>query len=138
MPQTLDSITPGGIQPAMDPHDARWSAVRVAPSLTLAAGTVLGKKTADGLMYAYVTGAADGTDVAAGILKHDIKTDANGRVFLISGSTAAVETETIKSQQTAVMYYAGTFDPADVLLEDAAALTDWGARTLWNGFIRLP
>lgn len=138
MPQTLDTSIDAGLQPAMWPEDARWTAVRLVASTTYAAGTVLGKVTASGLMAAYNNALSTGVETAVGILKHDVKTDANGRVFFVSGSTAAVETETIKSQQTAPMYICGTFDPADIVGEDAPALVDLGARTLHNGLIRIP
>lgn len=138
MPQALDTISNAGLQPAMFPETALMTAARLAPSLTLAAGTVLGKVTASGFLAAYNDANVDGTQVAVAILKHDVKTDANGRVFLVSGTTAAVETDTIKSQQTAAVFICGTFDPADVIGEDAAALTDFGAKTLFNGLIRIP
>lgn len=138
MPQALDTVSNSGLQPAMWPEDARWTAARLGPSLTLAAGTFLGKKTADGFLYAYIDGNADGTQTAVAILKHNVKTDAAGRVFLISGATAAVETETIKSQQTAAVFVSGTFDPADLVGSDAAGLTDFKATTLFNGLVRIP
>jgi hypothetical protein len=138
MPQALDTISMLGLQPAQFPEDARWTAGRFAPSLTLAAGTLLGKITASGLLAAYADANSDGTQTAVGILKFPIKTDANSRVFFITGSTAAVETDTVHSQNTAPYFISGVFDPADLTGSDAAGLTDLKASTLPSGFIRVP
>jgi hypothetical protein len=138
MPQALDTISMLGLQPAQYPEDARWTAGRFAPSLTLAAGTFVGKITASGLLKNYDNAAVDGSDVAVGILKFPIKTDANSRVFFITGATAAVETDTIHSQNTAPYFISGVFDPADLTGSDAPGLVDLKASTLPSGFIRIP
>jgi hypothetical protein len=138
MPQALDTISMFGLQPAQFPEDARWTAGRFAPNQTLAAGTLLGKITASGLLSAYVDANADGTQTAVGILKFPIKTDANSRVFFITGATAAVETDTIHSHNTAPYFVSGVFDPADLTGSDAAGLVDLKASTMPSGFIRIP
>jgi hypothetical protein len=53
MPATLEQYTNNRLQPAQYPQDARWTAGAFGASLTVAAGTCLGKKTSDGLLYAY-------------------------------------------------------------------------------------
>jgi hypothetical protein len=138
MPQTLDTISNARLQPAMWPEDARWTAARFTTSVTIARGTVLGKITATGVLAAYANANSDGTETAVAIAMYDMKTDANGRVYFVSGSTAAVETAEVKSFLTAPVYIAGTFDAADLTGEDANALTDFKASTLFNGLIRIP
>lgn len=44
----------------------------------LKAGTLLGRKTSDKKYYAYDNSKADGTEVARGVLRRDVDTNANG------------------------------------------------------------
>jgi len=54
MPTQLQSYNPVKLEPIMFPQDARLDAGRFGASLTIAKGTVLGKKTSDSKLYAYV------------------------------------------------------------------------------------
>lgn len=73
----------------------------------LAAGTVLGQKTADKKYYAYSNAAADGTQTARGVLRH--------------------AADTAGSDQLGNIVIAGILKNALVVGSDAAALTDLGA-----------
>jgi hypothetical protein len=53
MPQTVETVINNPLLPAAYPEDAREDVVVLGASLTLAKGTLLGKKTSDGLHYAY-------------------------------------------------------------------------------------
>ena len=135
MPVTLESWNPAKLEPKSFPQDARIDAAMLGPSLTLAKGTVLGKKTADDKLYAYATGAADGTETAVAILVHDVKTDANGKHYL---GTDAVASSINVPKDTIAVYVAGVFDTDELTGYDAAALADMNGRLLPSGFIRIP
>jgi hypothetical protein len=123
------------LQPKQRPEDARQDAGAFAPNLTLAKGTLIGKRTADGLLYAYITSATGGEQTAIGILMYTIKTNASGQVFF-SDSTGASVLNT--PHQTAPYWQSGIFDTADLTGYDAAGLADMGGRVLANGFILIP
>lgn len=53
--------------------------VMLASGLNLAKGTVLGRITASGLYAAYDEGGDDGTEVASGILAHDVNSGSTGQ-----------------------------------------------------------
>lgn len=123
------------LQPKQRPEDARQDAGAFGVSLTLAKGTVIGKKTSDGLLYAYNDALTNGTNVAVGILMYTIKTDSSGRIFF-SDSTDASELN--PPHQTAPYWQSGIFDTADLTGYDANALTDLNGKVLANGFISIP
>jgi hypothetical protein len=132
---TLEQYANSKLTPVQDPQDARWTAGVFGPSLTLAAGTVLGKKTADGKLYAYVDANADGTQTAVGYLMYAINTDASGQAYLGGSATASSLNPPFT---TAPYFYAGTFDPADLTGNDAAANTDLKVTTLQpSGYLRI-
>ena len=64
--------------------------IALAPSLTLEPGTVMSKKTDDGLYYPLAPAAIDGTETAAGVLYAGKVTDANGGDGVIVARLAEV------------------------------------------------
>lgn len=123
MPQTVHTFTGNCVQPAMNPDLARTVSVKLGNSLTLAAGTVLGRKASDNKWYAYNNANSDGTEVARGILQYPVATDANGLHFI--GATSAVS-EHGQSELTAPAYISGAFNVADLTGLDAAGVADLG------------
>ncbi len=75
----------------------------------LAAGTVIGQKTADKKYYAYSNAAADGTQVARGVLRRAV--------------------DTANADQLSNMVIQGILKLSLIVGADAAALTDLGAVT---------
>lgn len=134
MPVALEVFSNNRLTPVQYPEDARWTAGRFAASQTLAAGTVLGKLTAGGLLTDYDNAAADGSETAVGLLMYDITVDASGNVFLGTSSTVSAIHRSIGL--TAPYFVAGTFDTADLTGYNAAGLTDLNGRVLPNGFIK--
>ena len=114
------------------PSDPPVISVPMAPSLDLPAGTVLGLITADGVYAAYDDGNADGTEVARGILQHEVVTDASGKIAVEFGDTSG----------NAPMFLGGIFRAEDLTGMDAAALTDMGGRNpvgdLTTGIVIIP
>ena len=136
MPETLQTYDLSNIlQPAQFPEDARRAAGKFGASLTLAKGTVLAKKSADGKLYAY-DDATTAVSTAVGILEYSIKTDASGNVYF--STTSAVAGTDNPPHQEASFFEAGTFLATDLTGWDAAAATDLKARTLANGYYRIP
>lgn len=132
----LSTFTAANIlQPKQRPEDARQDAGAFGASLTLAKGTVLGKKTADNKLYTYVDANVDGTGVAVGFLMISIITDASGNIFY---GDSAVANETNPPHETAPFWQSGIFDTADLTGYDAAALADLKGRVLANGYILIP
>lgn len=135
MPVTLDTFAYSGLQPVINPQDARKEAIQLGVSLTLAKGTLLGKRTSNGLHYAYNDALTDGTQTAVGILEFDVVTDADGNHYL---GTNAVASQFNMPHRDASMFTCGTFDPTELTGWDAAAATDLKARTLSNGYYLIP
>lgn len=104
------------------PHPTE--AFKLAPSLTLAKGTVLGQITASGLYKAYASGNADGSQKARVILQYAVTTDAGGNATDDIGGISP----------TAAAYMAGCFNYSDLTGFDAQAATDLGARFI-NGAV---
>lgn len=122
------------LQPKQRPEDARQDAGAFGASLTLAKGTIIGKRTADGLLVAYLDTATNGAQTAVGILMYTIKTNSSGQVFF-SDSTDASELN--PPHQTAPYWQSGIFDTGDLTGYDAAALVDLNGKVLANGFISI-
>lgn len=135
MPTTLSTLNASKLEPAEFPQDARIDAAQLGPSLTLAAGTVLGKKTSNNKLYAYLDSATDGTQTAVAILVYAVVTDASGNHFL--GTNATASEWNLPHKDTSI-YVAGTFRTTDLAGYDAAAGTDFHARVLPSAFIRIP
>lgn len=115
----LDTYNNTFVQPAINPEEALASVINVnfAPSLTLAAGTLLGKITATGKYAAYDNGAATGVETAVPMITmYAVTTDANGDVtnFSTFGGTS----------ESAPVYTGGYFRSEDLTGLNAAGLTD--------------
>jgi hypothetical protein len=135
MPTTLATYNAAKLEPASFPQDARMDAASLAPSLDLAAGTVLGKITATGKLAAYSTSLTNGLGVAVAILAYDTSTDADGKHYL---GDSDVPSETNLPHNDCQVYVAGTFRTTDLTGYDADALADFNGRVLPSGFIRIP
>lgn len=136
MPVTLNTYNNGTkLEPAEFPQDARLDAAQLGDSLTLAAGTVLGKKTADNKLYAYNDSLTNGLQTAVAILVYATATDASGNHYT---GDSATPSDTNLPHRDCSIYIAGTFRTTDLTGYDANAGTDLHARTLPSGFIRIP
>lgn len=139
MPATIEEFDPSDIlQPVKSPHDARQDAVEWAPNLTIAKGTVVGLITATKRVTAYATAAVDGSGTAVGIAMYSLKTDANGKVYFVTGATTAVASVRQGPHDTAPIWVSGIFDPRELTGWDADAATDLKARTTHDGFYLIP
>jgi len=116
------------LEPFMNPDLARTITVKLAPSLTLAAGTVLGRVAATNLWVAYATAAVDGSGVARAILQYSAATDAAGKHFF--GASAVSEHGQFELSVPA--YGRGDFLVADLTGFDADALADLQARLIYG------
>lgn len=111
--------------------------VQIAPSLTLAFGTVLGEITATpGVYKAYASGNSDGSQVAKAILEYAVVTDASGNITLGAGSDFGI------TQPSVSVYLPNSgvaYNAADLVGLDAGALTALGGSlhqgTLTNGVV---
>lgn len=135
MPTTLSTFNPAKLEPVEYPEDARIDAVKLGASLTLVKGTLLGKRTSDGLHYAYNDALTDGTQTATCILVHDVVTDSSGNHYL--GTNAVASEWNLPTRDTSV-YVAGVFDTDELTGYDANAKTDLGGRFLPSGWLRIP
>lgn len=135
MPVTLQTYNAAKCEPAEYPHDARIDAAMLGPSLTLAAGTVLAKKTSDNKLYAYSTSLTDGRGVAVAILVYATATDSDGNHYL---GASATPSESNLPHRDCSIYVAGVFRTTDLTGWDSDAATDLHARTLPSGFVRIP
>lgn len=106
------------LQPVQQPADARQDAVRFGASLTILRGTALGIKTADGLAYAMVPGATDGTQNFIGFCMYDIMTDASSSVFYAASTTPNVRTG---PWTTAPIWKSGIFNPVELQTKGSLA-----------------
>lgn len=135
MPTTLDTFNPTKLEPVSFPECAKIDAVRLGVSLTLARGTVLGKRTSDSKHYAYNDSLTDGTEAATCILVYDVVTDANGKVYL--GTNAVASTFNLPHELASV-YVAGVFDTTELTGYNAAAKADLHGRLLPSGWLSIP
>ena len=55
--------------------------IRVAPGLTLGAGTIIAQRTADGFFVPFSPVASDGSQDPRGVLRYDTQTDADGAII---------------------------------------------------------
>ena len=79
MNAAFNTLTFAKVDPVWNVDQARTMAVKIAASLTLPAGQILGEATASpGIYEDYDSGASDGTEVPKAILQYAIETDANG------------------------------------------------------------
>ncbi len=124
----VHTFTGQKLEPAINPDLARTITVKLAASLTLAAGTVLGRVTATNLWVAYATAAVDGSGVARAILQYPVATNASGHHFI--GGQAASEHGPYELSVPA--YDRGDFFVADLTGLDADALADLQARLVYG------
>jgi hypothetical protein len=135
MVTTIETYSQNPLQPVLFPGDQRTLAGVFGNSLTLSKGTVLGRKTSDGKLYAYASGNSDGTQTAVGILMYDIKTDASGNIFFGDSAVLSVNNP---ANTTAPYFICGTFDTTELTGWDATAATAMKASTLAPNIIRIP
>jgi hypothetical protein len=133
MPTTLNTYSFDQLEPKEFPELAKTDAVKFGASLTLAKGTVLGKRTSDNKHYAYNDALTDGTNVATCILKCTIKTDSGGNVFFGDSTTATVDN---MPHAEAPVYVAGVFDTDDLTGYDANAKADLGGHLTPAGWLK--
>lgn len=119
---TSASITFAGakLEPYNYPEQAQVFPIKLAASLTLAKGTVLGRVTTGNLWKAYSDAASDGSEVAKAILQYDVVTDASGNHFF--GTSAAAEYG--QSYAEVPAYISGNFKISDLTGLDANGLAD--------------
>lgn len=108
-------------------------AVNIAPSTTLAAGTLLGELTATpGTFKAYASGNVDGSQVPKGFLMYPVVTDASGNITNIGDFGMVLK--------TVPMFLSGAFKTASLTGLDANALTVMNGHVisgvLANGIVR--
>lgn len=108
----------------------RISDVPMAPSLTIAKGTVLGKITATGKYAAYNDALSNGLEVARCIAQYSFTTDASSNI--------TIEGEFGITHLTAPVYWNGPFWIADLTGYDAAAAVDFGARVIDGVILGIP
>ena len=117
------------LQPWSDPLLARQAEVKIAPSITLASGAVLGELTAQpGTYAAYGALHTDGTQIPKGLLAYDVETDSSGNIS-VTGLIApfGVPAPTV---QSVGMYYSGTFACSELTGMDANALAVLGGHLI--------
>lgn len=120
MPTTpTNTFTGIGLIPAVPPSTYPAPVIHVAfkPSITIAAGTLLGKVTATGKYAAYNNANSDGTETAVPLVTvYAITTDASGNVTSLDERGIA--------QPTGPVYTGGMFRSEDLTGFDAAGMTD--------------
>jgi hypothetical protein len=139
MSTQIARFAPAKLEPAIYPLEARTMAVQMLPNLTIAKGTVLGQVTSAGgsqsKFGAYAAANADGTQLPVGLAVYDFTTDANGMVVLGGAGAAA---DLIRSpEQTAEIYWKGTFFESDLVGLDANAVTKFVAREFGVGTAKM-
>ena len=110
------------LSPAQYPEKARTDIGIFGPNLSITRGTALGTKTADGKLYAFASGASDGTQYFKALAAYSFVTDANGTAYLKYGSTVSATPDYYTTGQTGLpVFITGIFDPQD--LQTAATPT---------------
>lgn len=124
----IHTFTGQKLEPVMNPDLARTVSVKLAASLTLAAGTVLGRIAASNLWAAYNDANSNGTEVARAILQYAVATDASGNHYF--GTTATSEHGQYELSVPA--YISGDFADADLTGLDANGLADLQGRIIYG------
>lgn len=124
----VTTFTVQKLEPYMKPEEATTISIKLGNSLTLAAGTVLGRKTSDNKWYAYATGNSDGTETAQAILQYAVATDSSGNAFF----GAAASSEFGESSLTVPAYISGIFHIGDLTGLDAAGLADMNGNLVFG------
>lgn len=100
--------------PALADARNKLSPGRFGINLTLTRGQAVAQKTADLLMYPFNRDATDGTQNFGGFAHYAFKTDGNGIVYDVFGTTSAGATFYAPGSNYAEFYTGGVFDPRDV------------------------
>jgi len=117
MPTLISTTTPDLLLPAVYPELAKTEAGKFGASLTLAKGTVLGKKTSDSKLYAYVhpnavqTLAIVGTLSAGGFRLRIVDKDGIGQTTALiayNANTAAIQAAVDAVIPTGLIVVGGT------------------------------
>ena len=146
MPTTaVTSYSNQKLEPVYDHDLARQRAVAIAPSQSIARGTILGEITATpGVYSAYNASHTDGTQIAKAISVYDIATDANGNVTLsaTTGQTVGPYGDGFAGL-SAPVYVCGVFNTTDLVGLDSTAVVDFCARfeqgsLSAGGMLRIP
>jgi hypothetical protein len=117
------------LEPLNYPDNAERQPVKLAASLTLAAGTILGRVASTDLWGAYADTTT--TDPARAILGVDTATDASGNHFY--GAQASSEYGEAHLHTWA--FVSGTFKVSDLTGLDAGAVTDLKAALIFGDTI---
>ncbi|SRR6266511_3771402 len=117
------------LEPAIYPYIADTLAVMIEPAaadtVEYARGTVMGRVTDTGTYKAYSTAAADGSEVAAGLLLYDISVDTAGKIA--QTTTPGASGEVGERGATTAIYIRGYFFGSDLLQEGDEGVLDAGA-----------
>jgi len=124
----VTTFTVQKLEPVFNAEEALVMSVKLGNSLTLAAGTVLGRKASDNKWYAYNDANSDGTEVARAILQYAVATDSSGNAFY--GTAAASELG--ESVLTVPAFINGNFAVADLTGLDANGLADLGGHLVFG------
>ena len=109
--------------PIYNARGAKVQNVKLANSLTLVKGTVLGQITASGLWTNYLTGSSDGSQTAKVILQYDTATDASGNHTIGAAVGGGPQGEVAAA---APVLMSGYFRTVDLTGLDAGAITSLG------------
>lgn len=112
------------LTPVVIPQGARIDAADFAVSKTFVKGQALGKKTSDLLLYPLDKGATDGTQNFVGFNGISMKTDANGKIYFVTGTDSAAAHPFALPMSTAPIWIKGTFDPEDLVTAYSVTTTD--------------
>lgn len=114
------------LQPLYYPETALTISVAIAPSQTIAHGTVLGELTASPGVYGpYASAHTDGTQTAKVIAEYDMITDASGNITFAT-TAGTVGGPFGETYTTAPVFYRGAFATADLTGLDTGAVTALG------------
>src|SRR4051812_38143657 len=114
----MASFRTAKLEPLHKPETALEMSISLAPSLTLAKGTVLGQVTAPGKFGVYADAGAGGLDTARCILAYDCITDASSNIPL--GDTAGAAANGF-TQTSVPAYFSGIFKTTELTGLTAAA-----------------
>ena len=133
----LTTFTCRKLEPLFDVRAARQLPVKLANSLSLVAGTVLGEVTAaPGTFKAYASGNSDGSEVPRCLLSVDTTTNSSGEHFF--GTQAASEFG--ETHLHTFAFFTGKFKTTDLTGLDANAVTKLGrllSGSVANGILAL-
>lgn len=100
--------------PALQSFSEHLEPVAYGPNLTINRGQAMAPKTSDGKFYPFNAIATDGTQRFEGFAQYSCATDANGLVYLVTGTTPAGATVYTPPGNYSSLYTAGVFNPNDL------------------------